>query len=247
MKKMFFLIPLFVFAVWVFAERTPRIGLREMMVGAANPDIIFNEAMYKIDALIFPMLSAYPASTDPSTYTPEEGDLYIVPAGAVGDWEGRDNNLAVYQNYAWEFITPKPGYSVMKSDGTPVFWGGASWSTVLVRGPMELTDEYESSVDQLLKLSDHGNTVYGPLTIYDSLDHLAAHIGLEAGYGVYFHLLDPAENTVFLVSNSSALTYSKHAVESAVGYKVNGTAGYSGTIPAGTSITVEGGIITGIN
>lgn len=51
--------------------------------------------------------------TDPSTLTPEDQDTYIVPSGAIGDWIGQINNLAIYDSdtSTWNFVTTSEGAS----------------------------------------------------------------------------------------------------------------------------------------
>jgi hypothetical protein len=52
-------------------------------------------------------------TTDPSTLTPATGDQHLVPrTGAIGDWLGQDDNLAVWDGTAWEFIPPEDAFSV---------------------------------------------------------------------------------------------------------------------------------------
>jgi len=47
---------------------------------------------------------------DPSTLTPTLDQHWIVPVGAVGDWSGKDNQIAFFNGINWSFITPKNGY-----------------------------------------------------------------------------------------------------------------------------------------
>lgn len=48
--------------------------------------------------------------TDPSSLTPSAGDAYIVAASAVGDWDGEDGNIAVWDGDTWAFGEPSIGW-----------------------------------------------------------------------------------------------------------------------------------------
>lgn len=42
--------------------------------------------------------------------SPSEGDRYIIPAGATGDWSGQDGDVAIYVDGQWVFYTPNNGW-----------------------------------------------------------------------------------------------------------------------------------------
>lgn len=56
--------------------------------------------------------------TDPSTLTPEDGDTYIVPTGAIGDWVSQTTKLAIYDTdtSTWNFVNTSEGGSYYISD-----------------------------------------------------------------------------------------------------------------------------------
>ncbi|MFO7990706.1 MAG: S8 family serine peptidase [Thermoplasmata archaeon] len=57
--------------------------------------------------------------TDPSSLTPSDGDSYIVPVNAVGEWEGQSNKIAEWDSskHEWEFSTPsEDGFEVWVED-----------------------------------------------------------------------------------------------------------------------------------
>ena len=43
--------------------------------------------------------------TDPSTLTPNAGDAYIIGAGAVGEWSGLDNQVAIWDGSVWSYYS----------------------------------------------------------------------------------------------------------------------------------------------
>lgn len=42
--------------------------------------------------------------------SPADGDRYIIPSGATGDWASRTDQIAVRINGAWEYHAPKVGW-----------------------------------------------------------------------------------------------------------------------------------------
>ena len=95
-------------------QTTPRLGLRIIPYYVPQQHILINQALWTIDALMFPMLAEFPADASPDLNDPDEGDLFIVPPAAEGDWENHVSDLAVYQNAAWQYIQPVTGYIVYK-------------------------------------------------------------------------------------------------------------------------------------
>lgn len=57
-------------------------------------------------------------STDAGSITPADGDLYIVPASATGDFSGQDDDFAWYNGDTpgWEFTSPTEGVEVWVKD-----------------------------------------------------------------------------------------------------------------------------------
>lgn len=47
--------------------------------------------------------------TAPPT-SPADGDRYIIPTGATGDWTGKTDQIAVRVAGAWEYHVPKIGW-----------------------------------------------------------------------------------------------------------------------------------------
>lgn len=67
----------------------------------------------------------------PFAIDPQPGDCYIVGDDAKGPWEGRENDIALFEEGSWTFFTPKVGWRVtMHPDWSPApFWwfNGESW------------------------------------------------------------------------------------------------------------------------
>ncbi|MGZ8988248.1 MAG: DUF2793 domain-containing protein, partial [Allosphingosinicella sp.] len=60
---------------------------------------------------------------------PETGARYLVAASPTGDWVGQANDVATWNNGAWTFRTPVPGWTLIVLDETVEYrFGSAKWS-----------------------------------------------------------------------------------------------------------------------
>ncbi len=85
-----------------------------------------------IDVLVQPRIISATTAAPPAT--PADGDAYIVPDAATGAWAGQSGNIARWTDKlasaAWEFITPKKGWSMYENIGIAgVRWEytGTTW------------------------------------------------------------------------------------------------------------------------
>lgn len=114
---------------------TNHLAITLLETAQAQKDVTVNEALARIDAVlntgaIDRTLSAPPGS-------PNEGDVYIVAAGASGDWAGQEDAIAYYDGGVWRFITPREGMRLWVNDeDTAYIRTGAQWQaeTALPRG-----------------------------------------------------------------------------------------------------------------
>ncbi len=83
---------------------------------------------------------------------PEEGDRYIVGAGATGAWSGHDGEIAEYhaagaEAITWIFETPWMGYRTYVEDETEFyFWNGTAWGPLSGAISTSHTHYYEKHV-----------------------------------------------------------------------------------------------------
>jgi len=93
----------------------------------AQKHVTHNEAIRALDILaqisvLDRDLSAPPAS-------PQEGDCYLVASGATGDWDGRDNAIAGFQDGAWSLHDPVEGCLAWVADEQLlVVWTSGAWT-----------------------------------------------------------------------------------------------------------------------
>jgi hypothetical protein len=108
-------------------NQTSNLKINYLYQNQASADVIINEGFLKIDTLL--NNSAISKSTTTPPTTPQDANLYIVPASATGAWLGQTNKIAYY--YAsknWQFISPNEGMSFWIADENKNYtYDGSNW------------------------------------------------------------------------------------------------------------------------
>jgi hypothetical protein len=108
------------------ADTTARFELPFILPGQAQKELFHNEALARIDLALHPAVEGPPAAEPPTA--PAEGECWIVAPAAGGDWNGRDNLLAMWTEGGWRFLAPPPGTSAWnKAAAVPLLWDGYQW------------------------------------------------------------------------------------------------------------------------
>jgi len=69
------------------------------------------------------------AKNDPATISPMTGDRYVVASSGVGDWAGKENNIAEFNGTSWDFTVPKLGYVVFDLETSSYMqYDGSAWA-----------------------------------------------------------------------------------------------------------------------
>lgn len=109
------------------SDATPRFGLPFLLPGQAQKEHYHNEALSMVDLVLHAVVEGAPLQSPP--IEPQEGQCWIVAAGAAGAWAGKDDRLAGWTEGGWRFIEPKPGMAVWnRASGYRVHWESAGWS-----------------------------------------------------------------------------------------------------------------------
>lgn len=87
---------------------TPRLSLPYIASQQAQKQVTYNEAMRLLDILVQPVVKSRALSSPPDT--PDEGDVYLVAAGADGAWTGRSGQLAAFIDGGWLFRLTRDGW-----------------------------------------------------------------------------------------------------------------------------------------
>ena len=79
---------------------------------------------------------------DPAPIVTWKGDTYIVASGAVGDWAGHDNDIAIYNGSGWDFVTPKEGAFVYVRDEDVFYlFDGSSWVSEIAFNDLKINGD----------------------------------------------------------------------------------------------------------
>ncbi|MBV9043944.1 MAG: DUF2793 domain-containing protein [Alphaproteobacteria bacterium] len=105
---------------------TPRTALPLLAAAQAQKHVTHNEALLKLDALLFARLLDRDLTAPPSS--PADGDTYLVKATATGAWTGQNGKLAYAVDGAWRFYAPFTGLAAYVVDETRLLvFDGTNW------------------------------------------------------------------------------------------------------------------------
>ncbi|WP_421704857.1 DUF2793 domain-containing protein [Aliiroseovarius sp.] len=108
------------------SDNSAKLSLPYLQASQAQKHVTHNEALRILDSVV--QLSVIAADqTDPPA-TPADGDRYLLPAGATGDWAGEDGKIAVWNDAAWSFLAPNSGWLAWVENVDQLqAWDGATW------------------------------------------------------------------------------------------------------------------------
>ncbi|ASP23570.1 ribonuclease III (plasmid) [Antarctobacter heliothermus] len=102
------------------------LSLPYLLPAQAQKHVTHNEALGRLDVAVQLAVIARDLAVPPAD--PGQGDRYLVPAGASGDWAGRDGEIAVYDMNTWVFQAPVAGWSArVLSEDAQVRFDGTAW------------------------------------------------------------------------------------------------------------------------
>ncbi len=112
-------------------EQSANLQLPYIMPSQAQKHVTHNEAIRSLDAIV--QLSVVDRDLVAPPGTPTDGDRFLVAAAASGVWSGKDGKVAAWQDGAWAFLTPRPGWMVWVEDEERLLaFDGAAWSDAAV-------------------------------------------------------------------------------------------------------------------
>jgi hypothetical protein len=107
---------------------TPLLQLPYLAAAQAQKHVTHNEALNRLDALI--QLNALGRRTAPPL-APVEGERWLIEGGATGPVSGHDNHIGCFQDGAWSFFAPLPGWLLWIDDDAALhLWDGAAWTPI---------------------------------------------------------------------------------------------------------------------
>jgi hypothetical protein len=112
-------------------ETTARLALPFIIASQAQKEVTHNMALNILDLMVQPAVESVVLSDPP--LAPQDGQAWIVAAGASGDWSGREGQVACYTGGGWSFIAPFAGmvFRVLDSGLLTLFQSGM-WQTGVI-------------------------------------------------------------------------------------------------------------------
>ncbi|HZU77823.1 MAG TPA: DUF2793 domain-containing protein, partial [Dehalococcoidia bacterium] len=112
---------------------TANLRLPNIEGAQAQKHVTHNDALRMLDALVQLAVLDRDLSAPPGS--PAEGQRWIVKAAGGGAWAGHDNAIAAWQDGAWAFYAPQPGWRAFVADeGALIAWDGAAWRASVGNG-----------------------------------------------------------------------------------------------------------------
>lgn len=107
-------------------SQTHNLDLPTWEEGNTQPDLVFNQLLYIVDALlktgVEDILAAPPGSLT-------EGQTWIVDDSATGAWAGHDGEIAQAVTGGWNFIVAQDQWAMrVKSEDATYRFDGSAWS-----------------------------------------------------------------------------------------------------------------------
>jgi len=105
---------------------TANLGLPVIAAAQAQKHVTHNEALRLIDTLV--QLAVLDRDLADPPGSPNEGERWIVAASPTDEWAGHADDIAAWQDGAWQFSTPQTGWVAFVADeGTLLVWNGSAW------------------------------------------------------------------------------------------------------------------------
>ena len=114
-----------------------------------------NEALQLLDMLVHPLLGEVEGASPPASG--ETGVCFIVPPGAVGEWSGKDGQLACLGTGGWRFVAPFEGLRATRRDGSTAAYRNGGWDHGIIRGSALMIDAQRVTGKRLPPIADPEN------------------------------------------------------------------------------------------
>jgi hypothetical protein len=95
-------------------SETPNLALPYLAAAQAQKHVTVNEALRRLDALVQIAVLDRDLAAPPTA--PADGTRFLLAAAPTGAWAGRGGEIAAFQDGAWTFLSPKPGWLVFVAD-----------------------------------------------------------------------------------------------------------------------------------
>ena len=111
------------------SEKSANLKLPFIQSAQAQKHVTHNDAITNLDILTQLTVEDKDLAIPPSS--PTEGACYIVANAATGEWAGKENQLAAWQDGAWRYYEPAEGWVAwIKDEDTQTVYDGSTWNVL---------------------------------------------------------------------------------------------------------------------
>ena len=111
------------------SEETVNLALPYILSAQAQKHVTHNEALRRLDGLVQLVLQEE-TSTPPGS--PPEGHCFAIGTSPSGAWGGKAGKLALFEDGAWIYFTPRAGWIAWFANGDrQKIWTGSAWADLL--------------------------------------------------------------------------------------------------------------------
>ncbi len=108
---------------------TVRFGMPMLVSGQGQKEITHNEALVLLDAILSCIVERRDLTEPPIGAL--DGQCWLVPEGATGDWSGRAGEVAISTAGGWRYLAPPDGATVFDRQGSEQLRRlGGSWCVI---------------------------------------------------------------------------------------------------------------------
>jgi len=219
---------------------TIRLNITELIVGQSGGEILFNEAMNKMDAIIFPTIKDRDLTAPPGSEV--DGDTYIPAATATGAWAGKEDNIAIFDN-GYKFVAPDEGMVLYVDDEKVLIeYDGTNW---IFQRPTKLNILVKTSGYTVL-VADNGKMLTntgasGTIIFTLPVAVIGLHYYFSVGAAQILNINPNGSETISLPSTGIPLASGISLEANSIGESI-----HIGCAVAGNWITLGGNTPTGI-
>ncbi|MEX2126980.1 MAG: DUF2793 domain-containing protein [Xanthobacteraceae bacterium] len=150
---------------------TPNLALPFIEAAQSQKHVTHNDALRIIDAVV-QLAVAGVTSAPPGA--PADGERHIVGPAPSDAFAGHENEIAVWQDGAWVFLTPQVGWRAWDADADLLrIWNGSAWIEFTTAGPDDrVTVDYlgvGTAADETSTDTSNRLTVRGSRALFDAI------------------------------------------------------------------------------
>ncbi len=144
-------------------DQSTNLNMPYIMASQAQKHVTHNEAIRTLDALVQISIIDKDLSTPPAS--PNDGDRYIPATGATGEWAGKEDRIAAYQDGAWMFYIPSDGFLAFITDESLIYvYNSTNWTLYTdgkIGGPATILNAGTNGGETRFELAEEEITLAG--------------------------------------------------------------------------------------